>query len=262
MGKGRAVVALTVLCAAAACVADERDARKHVVRCDDSRLLKLADARRVDVALRTPDAAWTFLTAPGTSYADRLAVIQRLTLPAAYLPRVVAALRELYRERSLHAWGLKPDPHDSGYLYDRSVPEGGTTRIVLGHPFAVLPRRVDYPLTCDEESHAPWPWQVTNVLVGAQFSIARAPAAEYDLALLMLPCATDDELSGVRQALAIRRKVGRDAATPVFMAVWRNVTARDRGLYGGRAEYERFAAKHSGVVAAEAIELCASSSKP
>ena len=242
-GAVRALICSAVLLALTCGNDRERQMRRRVAeehRCNDSALIEQADSTRVDAALRTPATAWVFITAPDTRYADRLAAAQKLSLPASFLPRVVAARRELYHEFSIHQWGLKPDPSDSaGYEYDRWVPERGTTRTVLGYPFRVPSQRIDFPLTCEEESNAPWPWQASKVMVGAVFSVARAPAADYDHALLTLPCTSDDEALYVRQALFYRLQVGKDVASLTFMAVLRNLILRDRGLYGGLSDLRR-----------------------
>ena len=246
MGESRAVCWLILALAA------------RVPVCDDWQLVAMAKANIVESALKTPDSAWAFITSADARLPERIAVANRIALPASFLPKVVAATLELDREWELHHWGLQISQYDSsGGDFGARVPEGGTTRRVLGQPFVVPRNRVDYPETCAARLRAPWPWQVQHVIIGAEGSIARAPAAEYDRALLTLPCTTAEELRGVREALANRRKLSRDFATPVFMGVWRNVVARDHGLYGGEAALKRYADKPS-----QAVPTCASSSTP
>ena len=119
-------------------------------------------------ALQNPETLWQFIIAPDTPYPERLAATLRGkdVLPTSWFPTVLAAKRELEREQQRHNWGLWPHPlWESTAIVDwTSVAERERDRLILGHPWRVPTTRSPYPLSWDEETRAPWPWQAQQAV--------------------------------------------------------------------------------------------------
>lgn len=225
--------------------------------------LPRVDEARVRAALRSPEALWRFVTSPETRGVDRIAAAYRAypaeTRPSAgerrrlgtdvygdapapprfalsmeYYPRVVAARRELQRERVIHNWGMvRPGPPPgsrvasiAGKPYDFGVQ---TRRIVLGHVWLVPDSASGGEARLD-----PWPSQVEMALdvLHRGFHETSRPD-EFFVAALRLPCATEDEAETffleTRSFASQARTI-----TPAVAGAWRNA-ALSRGWPGIRS---------------------------
>lgn len=178
-------------------------------------------------ALSSTDGLWDLLIAPETPYAERLAAAVQgaSVLPFECLPRLMAARRELERERRAHLFGLRPHPllDSTGGLWAEPVPE---QRTILGHAW-VLPRELaDYPVTWDEECGAPWPWQVKQALDALYNRLAdRASGWEgpsWHAASLLMPWDTDGEATSFVDASS----AGIHTLTLPVLARWRAIALR------------------------------------
>ncbi|HYJ80364.1 MAG TPA: hypothetical protein VEW03_12205, partial [Longimicrobiaceae bacterium] len=205
---------------------------------------------------RSPGALWAFVTAPETRWADRMAAAwrafpadrrmaeeqrrtlleagldvygsapapRRFVLPTSWFPRVIAARRELARERALHHWGLREvTPHASrmAHMEFRRY-EGERRRVVLGHVWMV-PDSAQYESTSIlEKVRDPWPAQVETVLdILYRGFRETAPPAEFFAAALRLPCQTDDDAYSL--VLETRQYAsGARTITPEVVGAWRN----------------------------------------
>ncbi len=177
-------------------------------------------------ALVDPDRLWRLLIAPETPYLERRAagVQGRAVFPLARLALLTAALAELRREESKHAWGLEPHPMSARPSFSRGavVPGAARTATVLGQPWTEPERRAEYPLTWEEENAAPWPWQVQQTLqqlFGALLPHAPAEAHAWLDACLALPWGTDEEASMFVEA----SRSSTHFKTPRVMARWRAI---------------------------------------
>jgi hypothetical protein len=213
----------------------------------------------VAAALRSPEALWRFVTAPETRWADRMAAAwrafpaekrkeleprrvytaagldvygtapapSRFLLPMRFFPRVVAAQRELEREKAVHRWGLRhltpPDSraasnHDDPYTFT-----GERRRVVLGHVWMVPPGGAgDAPDTPAGERFGPWPPQVQSVvdLLYLGFADTTRPA-EFFAAALTLPCRTPEDAESLFTETRKYASAAR-TVTPEVVGAWRN----------------------------------------
>jgi hypothetical protein len=126
-------------------------------------------------ALRSGPEMWSFLIDPSTSYLDRIAVANQggQLMGTAELPQLwkaVAAFEAL-------PIGVTPSPCDflfSANLSPRTWAERkegqpvkaikDESRLILGQKVELPQKNVDYPVTSEERSHAPWPWQMKRAL--------------------------------------------------------------------------------------------------
>lgn len=169
-----------------------------------------ADLTRDSPRRAEPSALLQFILSPDTPHAARQAAVAlrgRDSLPPELLPRILAIRAELAAEQRLHNWGMKLHPLESrpraGNLHDDPPSQAGEVRTVLGHAWRVPQSWVEYPLTPEQESSAPWPWQVQRAIDGLYGAMApsthepgTAPADEQDrwlAACLTLPLETDDQ---------------------------------------------------------------------
>ena len=184
-------------------------------------------------ALTSPEAFWQFVTAPETAYSNRMGAAAQCVgvFPVNWLPRLLAAQAELDKEQGLHAWALKPHPGNSAIMprepsIDRFLRSGlPRERKVLGHSWVVPDKSMPYPITWEDESSAPWPWQVQKALdqlystlcPNSPDELSRAPAWLEEA--LQLPWGTDEEA----QTFV---RVSRDSCHLKSMAVmarWRKI---------------------------------------
>jgi hypothetical protein len=209
------------------------------------------DEARVRAALRSPEALWRFVTSPETRWTDRIAAAYRaypadrrppagerrqpwtdfygdapapprFALSMEYYPRVMAARRELRRERGIHRWGLVPPGPPPGSRMASIVREpydfgGQKRRIVLGHVWLVPDSASDA-----EARRSPWPAQVEQALdvLHKGFHDTSSPD-EFFAAALRLPCATGDDA----ESLLLETRSFASAArmvTPAIAGAWRN----------------------------------------
>lgn len=217
------------------------------------------DEARVAEALRSPEALWAFVTAPETRWADRMAAAwrafpaekrmfpgavrtlreagldvygdapapPRFLLPASFLPRLVAARRELARERAVHNWGLRrvlPPGSRAGSIGQPFPYRGERRRVVLGHVWMVPDSATaDEPRSFQERRFGPWPSQVEgalDLLHGGLRDGARPD--EYYAAVLNLPCdSAADAWSFVEETWTFASNAR--AVTPALVGVWRNI---------------------------------------
>ena len=136
--------------------------RESVVSGDQ--LLKMR-APGLSKALEDPESLWLFITAPGTSYLQRLAAALqgRDTFPVERIPRLMAAIGELRRESKLHYWGLEPRYQSAINMYWRELPSLKNVvpkqreRTVLGKRWTIPTSELPFPYTIEEKERAPWP---------------------------------------------------------------------------------------------------------
>jgi hypothetical protein len=115
-----------------------------------------------------------FLTDPATSYLDRMAAANHggEIISSTELPLLWKSVAEF---ESLPT-GVAPSPCD--YLYSANLapsmwvrrrepfvkPAAGESRTVLDRKTDVPVKKIDYPVTAEERSLAPWPWQMHKAL--------------------------------------------------------------------------------------------------
>ena len=179
-------------------------------------------------ALSRPDRLVDFITNPQTNYADRMgAAMQGANLvPVQQMPTVLHDRDELDHEFLKCGWGLLPNPMSQTALpyFD----DHADSRMVLGRWWDAPPKRLPYPITWEEESKAPWPWQVQQALDtlfvemgwSARGHGPDACTAWLDTAMSM-PWRTDDEAIRLVQAT----KEINGFSTPAVMARWRQIVA-------------------------------------
>ncbi len=181
-------------------------------------------------ALAEPEALWSLLTAPTTSYLERRAAAAqgRGVFPLAYLPRLTAALAQLRAEAAQHEWGLAPHPQSARPAPSSAPPERGSrVASVLGRPWTVPEHLTDYPLTWEEEAAAPWPWQAQQALeqlFAALFPRTAAEARPWLEACVALPWSTDAE---ARMLVEASRGATHVKSTRV-MARWRAIALTEK----------------------------------
>jgi hypothetical protein len=160
---------------------------------------------RLTRALESSEALWTFVTSSEPMYLERrAAAIQgRALVPLSWLPRIWSAIRELRAEEQIHHWRIRAHPLDS-FLRSPSTDDARlSARRVLQRTWVPPAQTVDYPLTRGELERAPWPWQVHRALLDLNTALVPANAgpgeresdraAAYLSAVLLLPCASDEE---------------------------------------------------------------------
>jgi hypothetical protein len=126
-----------------------------------------ADLGRVHRALGSPQALWEFITSPTTDYFERKVAVYRgaVVVPVEWIPRILAARRELAHESALHLFAVDlPAPARFTVFRPLRIPAtprekigSNVNRAILGHTFSVPADWTDYPITDDEWRRAPWP---------------------------------------------------------------------------------------------------------
>ncbi|MGA9981646.1 MAG: hypothetical protein WBQ08_23720 [Candidatus Sulfotelmatobacter sp.] len=185
--------------------------------------------------LKSPSALWAFITSPNTGYFERLTAASSAgkVLPASWIPKVLAAQNEIEKEEHLHAFGVQRYPISEVAPYlglPRDRVGAGIKRNVLGHPFLVPEKWIDYPLTEEELQQSPWPFQVSRALAAVRASIIRdGDPKQNDAVILSFPC-TDVEtarllVSLTTQVAASQEKTIQDKpyVPPEVFGAWLNV---------------------------------------
>ncbi len=196
-------------------------------------------------ALSYPETLLQFITSPQTDYADRrAAAVQGATrVPVTQMPIVLKDLDEMREQGWTTGWGLKPNPLDQAphfYLNDDPV-----TLNVLDHTWQSPAKRLPYPITWDEESKAPWPWQVEqaledlfNRMIPSIYREGDESCRRWIDVAMTMPCSNDaeavrfieaTEVVGKFKTLAVmsrwaphrRRSVDSHSGLPVGHAPWR-----------------------------------------
>jgi hypothetical protein len=186
-------------------------------------------------ALKSPTALWNFITSPNTGYFERLTAASTAgkIIPATWIPKVLAAQNQLQEEEYLHEFGVQRYPVNDAPPYFGLPRDRVGTRIkrtILGHPFVVPEKWIDYPLTEEELKQSPWPLQVNWAFAAVRASIIRdGDPKQNDAVILTFPC-TDVEtarllISLTTQVAASQEKTTQDkpyVPAEVFGA-WLNV---------------------------------------
>jgi hypothetical protein len=188
-----------------------------------------ADMKRVRAAWTSPEALWEFLTSPETGAAERRAAASKpgQIIPVDWLPKVLQARRELRKEQALHNFGLADYPFkDYSPFYSLKTPRDRigtqTTRMILGHPFVVPEKWIEFPAT-EEGIKRAWPAQVLDAMETLYSNlIQHGDPNEIDSIALKLPC-TDYETA--RQIVDLTLDVARIQrfATPEVFGAWLNI---------------------------------------
>ena len=121
----------------------------------------------LEEALKGPERLLSFIAEPGTSYKERRAATLRgaAVVPPEFVPRLMKMIGELRDEQRLHQWAIEPHPHDATpFLRRPNINVTPRKRSVLGHEWTVPEQSQPYPTSFDQESAAPWPWQVQQCL--------------------------------------------------------------------------------------------------
>jgi hypothetical protein len=188
-----------------------------------------ADMERVRAAWRSPEALWEFLTSPETGATERrVAASQSERIIAVdWLPKVLRARREFRKEQALHNFGLADYPFkDYSPFYSLKTPRDRigtrTTRMILGHPFVVLEKWIEYPPT-EEGVKRAWPAQVLAVMETLYSNlIQHGDPKEIDSIALKLPCADYETAQQIVDLTLDIARIRRFAPPEVFGA-WLNI---------------------------------------
>jgi hypothetical protein len=185
-----------------------------------------ADMQAVRAALLSPTVAWQFLTLPDAGYFERINVASRAgeLIPASWLPKLLASQTEVANEAE---FGVQRHPMNAIGPYFQKTPREGMAppmeRTILGHPFFVPEKWIDYPLTDEEMKKSPWPFQVSQAL-GTLYSaiIADGDPAQIDAVALALPCDTPES---AKQLVTLTWHVatGRNFIADDVFGAWLNV---------------------------------------
>jgi hypothetical protein len=192
-----------------------------------------ADLPAVEAALRTPERLWRFVLAPDTPWADRMVAAQRSKLPMSFLPRMARVDREITREWREHQWGMEQFlPRYSAMAYMPRGPFHGTLkRKILGRDWTLPEGIGDEPLTYEEKSEAPWPWQVQQALVPIRNSFFDpSRAAEFWEEALSLP-RDDVETARYFYQLTDRFAMVARKIDPRVIGVWREIGLREEAEF-------------------------------
>ena len=126
-------------------------------------------------ALRPGPEMWRFLTDPSTSYLDRMAAANQggEVIGTTELPQLWKALADF----EAFPTGVTPSPCE--FLFSanlnpqlfakrKEAPEvkakKNESRLIMGQKVELPEKNVAYPVTSEERSHAPWPWQMKRAL--------------------------------------------------------------------------------------------------
>jgi hypothetical protein len=191
-----------------------------------------ADMHAVSAALRSPEALWRFITSPDTGYFERIAAASRAgkLIPAAWIPKLLSAQKELATEEQIHKFGVQRYPFDQAGPYFQRTPRellgSHIRRTILGHSFTVPDKWIDYPLTGAELKQSPWAFQVSQALRILYWAMATdGDPAQIDAVALKLPC---DSLESARvlvnltSAVAAKQQFISDDVYGAWLNVIRN----------------------------------------
>jgi hypothetical protein len=128
-----------------------------------------AETKIPQAARESSTALWAFIISPDTGYFERLTAASGAgkLIPASWIPKVLAAQNELEKEEHLHEFGVQRYPISEAPPYFGTPRDRVGARIkrnILGHPFIVPEKWIDYPLTDEEFKQSPWPFQVNAAL--------------------------------------------------------------------------------------------------
>lgn len=159
-------------------------------------------------SLDDPEIVWKYITAPETTYIQRLALLNRWEewFPPRFMSRLLEARDLLSNEERLHYWGLKVHPMT---MVPRVQPnlskfsDSQRQRSILGAQWTVPSVESDYPIAWEEECDGPWPWQVQGALDGLLGRCVNKPLNTeqppdpwwnpWIAEALKIPCRTDRE---------------------------------------------------------------------
>jgi hypothetical protein len=191
----------------------------------------------VQAALKSPTALWAFITSPDSGYFERLTAASRAgkVIPATWIPKLLAAQNELLKEEHLHEFGVQRYPLSEAPRYfglprDRVGTGVKIRRTILGHPFLVPERWIDFPLTDEELKQSPWPLQVNAALADLRAAIIRdGDPKQNDAVILTFPCKDVETASLLvlltTQVAASQEKTTQDKpyVPPEVFGAWLNV---------------------------------------
>ena len=183
----------------------------------------------VQAALASPTALWEFITSPTTGYFERRVAASKAgrIIPADWIPRLLAAERELMTEEDLHHFGIQRHPIDARGPRQEKTPRdrigGRPERSILGHAFLVPEAWIDYPFTDEERKRSPWPTQAIEALRDLFAAIVRdGDSGSIDSVALTLPC-TDGESADRLVSLTTGVAQWQRYASPVVFGTWLNI---------------------------------------
>jgi hypothetical protein len=215
--------------------------------CQPSAQTSCSAETKIPQAVReSPTALWTFITSPNTGYFERLTAASGAgkVIPASWIPKVLAAQNELAKEEHLHEFGVQrigvrrlgdpkypifnAGPPYSGLPRDRVGTQ--IKRNILGHPFIVPEKWIDYPLTEEELKQSPWPFQVSRAVAAVRAAIIRdGDPKQNDAVILTFPCKDVETarllVSLTTQVAASQEKTTQDKAyvPPEVFGAWLNI---------------------------------------
>jgi hypothetical protein len=199
-----------------------------------------ADMQIVQAALSSPALLWAFITSPDAGYFERLIAASRAekVIPASWIPKLLAAQNELAKESALHEFGIQRYPVNEAPTYFQAPRYRVGTQIrrnILGHPFIVPEKWIDYPLTDEELKRSPWPFQVSTALHSLHAAIIRdGDPKQNDAAVLTLPC-KDNETARSLVSLTVEVAMSQYRTTqqkpyvpPEVFGTWLNILRNPR----------------------------------
>ena len=183
----------------------------------------------VRAAWASPEALWDFLTSPDEGVKERRVAASKAgqIIPLDWLPRVIQARRQLQHERVLHNFGLADNPMSAytPFRFDKTPRDrigAQTTRMILGHPFVVPEKRIEYPPTDDDLKRA-WPAQVSTAMDALYWGLVQHhPPDEVQSIALKLPC-TNYETAHQIVELTVLAARGRRSVPPEVFGTWLNI---------------------------------------
>jgi hypothetical protein len=181
----------------------------------------------LDAALKKPAELLQFITAPETAYADRRAAAMQgaKSIPLEQMPTVLRERDEMNAEAAADSWGLQPDPRLELFRIVVTQPKAQTLT-VLGHRWNLPAKYSPYPLSWDEEAHAPWPWQVQMALNDLFYYMAptifrddQATCARWLDVAMTMPCENDAQAMQFVEATQAMTHF----STMAVMSRWRRI---------------------------------------
>jgi hypothetical protein len=188
-----------------------------------------ANMERVRGAWRSPEALWEFLTSPETGAAERRVAASKAEqiIPLDWLPKVLQARRELRKEQALHNFGLADYPFKDwspfgGLKTPRDRIGTQTTRMILGYPFVVPDKWIEYPPT-EEGVRRAWPAQVLAAMETLYSNfLQHGDPKELDSIALKLPCTNYGTARQIVDLTLDLARIRRFAPPEVF-GTWLNI---------------------------------------
>ena len=200
-----------------------------------------AHMRSVDAALKSPTTLGAFITSPDTGYFERVTAAYRAgkLVPASWIPKILAAQKELAKEAAVHHFGVQLYPYDDrGRYWEKTSRDRIGRQIernILGHSFAVPEKWTGYPLTDDAARRTPWPFQVETALVYLFKAILSDGDSKQNEAIaLTLPCNDNDSaqvLVSLTMAIAnshVRTTLDKPYVPVTVFGAWFNILRNPR----------------------------------